>query len=46
MGSYLGTQLLAILGQLAQLLMALLEIDSLGLYQTQYLGDKVGRWQG
>ena len=43
LGLYLATQLLAILGQLAQLLMALLEMGSLGLHQTQHLGT---RWAG
>lgn len=43
MGPYLGTQLLAILGQLAQLLMTLLKMCSLGLHQTQHL---VSRWAG
>lgn len=42
MGPYLGAQLLAILGQPAQLLVALLEMGSLGLHQTQHLGRP--RW--
>ena len=43
LGLYLATQLLAILGQLAQLLVALLEVGSLGLHQMQHLGT---RWAG
>lgn len=40
MEPYLGAQILAILGQPAQLLMALLEMRSLGLHQPQHLGPR------
>ena len=43
LGLYLATQLLTILGQLTQLFVALLEVGSLGLHQTQHLGT---RWAG